>query len=125
MRSIRGALPFISGLALALTTIACNTKSNPVSAADVVITIRANSSQLGPKAYSPEADTVSVGTKVAWMNRDSMAHTATQSIGPFSWDTGKISPGSKSMVVTMTTVGTYSYSCSVMMHKMTGILVVR
>jgi len=118
-------LTAITVLALGLTTLSCNTKSNPVSAADVVISIRANSSELGTKAYWPSPDTVAVGTRVAWKNHDSMAHTSTQKVGSFTWDTGNISPGSGSIVVTMIKAGVYTYSCSVMMHKMTGILVVR
>jgi plastocyanin len=118
----------ITVLVLGLATLSCNIKSNPVASAttaDVVISIRANSSQLGPKGYSPSPDTVAVGTRVAWKNHDSVVHTSTQKAGSFTWDTGNISPGSASIVVTMTTAGSYTYSCSVMMHKMTGILVVR
>ncbi len=128
MRPIRGAPAVITVLTLGLATLSCNTKSNPVSTGrtvDVVISIRANSSRLGPKGYSPSPDTVAAGTKVVWKNHDSVVHTSTQSAGSFTWDTGNISPGSKSIVVTMTTAGSYTYSCSVMMHKMTGILVVR
>jgi plastocyanin len=125
MRSIRGGPAILTLLALGLATLSCNTKSNPVSTADVVISIRANSSRLGPNAYSPSPDTVAVGTKVAWLNDDSKAHTSTQSVGSFTWDTGKIPPGTRSIVVAMTKPGSYSYTCSVMMHSMTGILVVR
>ena len=128
MRPIRRAPAVITALALGAATISCNTKSNPVASAttaDILISIRANSSQLGPKGYSPSPDTVAVGTRVAWRNHDSVVHTSTQRAGSFTWDTGNISPGSRSIVVTMTTAGSYTYSCSVMMHKMTGILVVR
>ncbi len=128
MRSIRNALSVISVLALGLATVSCNTKSNPVSTGaepDVIISIRSNSSQLGPKAFSPSPDTVAVGTKVAWRNNDFVAHTATQSTGGFTWDTGSISPGSRSVAIPMTTPGSYSYHCSIMMHSMTGVLVVQ
>jgi plastocyanin len=54
-----------------------------------------------------------------------MAHTSTQRAGAFTWDTGSIPPGARSVIVTMSTPGTYSYSCTVMMHTMQGILVVK
>lgn len=127
MRSIWGAFAIIFALGLGLTTLSCNTKSNPVSGTrpEAIISIKANSSEMGPKGYSPSPDTVAIGTKVAWKNNDFVAHTATQSAGAFTWDTGKIPPGARSIIVTMSTAGTYSYSCAVMMHKMTGILVVK
>ena len=125
MRAAWGRLSIV--LALGLAALSCNTKSNPVSGTkpDAIISIRANSSQLGSRAYEPSPDTVAVGAKVAWKNNDSMAHTSTQKAGAFTWDTGAISPGARSVAVTMTTPGTYSYSCTVMMHTMTGILVVK
>lgn len=127
MRSIWGTFTIILALGLGLTTLSCNTKSNPVfgTTPESIISIKANSSEMGPKAYSPSPDTVAIGTKVAWKNNDSMTHTATQSAGAFTWDTGKVSPGSRSIVVTMSTAGTYSYSCTIMMHRMAGILVVK
>jgi manganese oxidase len=128
IRRIRGTAALIALLGLSFTTLSCNTKSNPVSAdtaGDVIISIRPNSSQLGPNAYMPSPDTVAVGARVIWKNNDSMAHTATRSTDPFKWDTGEISPGAKSIVVVMTTPGTYSYACTFMMHSMTGIIVVK
>jgi len=127
MRVAWRSVSVISTLALGLAVLSCNTKSNPVSGTspDVIISIKANSSQLTSKAYWPSPDTVAVGTKVAWKNNDSMAHTSTQRAGSFTWDTGPISPGSRSVVVTMTAPGTYSYSCTAMMHNMQGILVVK
>ena|SRR2546426_11762125 len=117
----------ISAVAFCLTVLSCSTKSNPVSGTtpDVTISIKANSSQLGSRAYWPSPDTVVAGTKVAWKNNDSMAHTSTQRAGALTWDTGPISPGGRSVIVTMTTPGTYSYTCTAMMHTMKGVLVVK
>ena len=127
MRPARGRVSTVSMMALGLAVLSCNTKSNPVSGTkpDVIISIKGNSSQLGPGAYWPSPDTVEVGTKVAWKNNDSMAHTSTQRAGAFTWDTGSIAPGARSIIVTMGTPGTYSYSCTAMMHNMRGILVVK
>lgn len=127
MRAAWGKVSVIWILALGLAVLSCNTKSNPVSGTkpDMIISIKTNSSQLGSKAYWPSPDTVEIGTKVAWKNNDSMAHTSTQRAGAFTWDTGTIPPGARSVVVTMSVPGTYSYSCTAMMHKMQGILVVK
>jgi len=127
MRAAWGRVSAVSIMSLGLAVLSCNTKSNPVSGTkpDVIISIKANSSQLGPRAFWPSPDTVEVGTKVAWKNNDSMSHTSTQRAGAFTWDTGTIAPGARSVIVTMSTPGTYSYSCTVMMHTMQGILVVK
>jgi plastocyanin len=56
-------------------------------------TSRAQSSEfvfIGPDAYSPAILTVTVGARVAWINNDSVDHTATSDTG--AWDTGTI-PG--------------------------------
>ena len=127
MRAAWGRVSAVSIMALGLAVLSCNTKSNPVSGTkpDVIISIKANSSQLGPRAYWPSPDTVEAGTKVAWKNNDSMAHTSTQRAGALTWDTGSIPPGARSVIVTMSAPGTYSYSCTAMMHNMQGILVVK
>ncbi|TMQ58869.1 MAG: hypothetical protein E6K76_06505 [Candidatus Eisenbacteria bacterium] len=127
MQMGRGRFSILSAVALCLTVLSCSTKSNPVAGTtpDVIISIKANSSQLGSRAYWPSPDTVLVGTKVAWKNNDSMAHTSTQRTGAFTWDTGPISPGTRSVVVTMTAPGNYDYICTAMMHTMKGVLVVK
>jgi len=128
MTSVPPALRRLALAAMALAAVSCNTKSNPPApdaGAEEVISIRGNSSQMGDKAFSPGTDTVYVGTKVAWKNNDTMAHTSTRKESPLPWDTGNIAPGSKSAPIAMTLAGTYTYSCSIMMHKMSGVLVVR
>jgi plastocyanin len=60
--------------------------------------------------YSPNPVTVRVGQTVNWLNRDGIAHTATDS-GVF--DTGSIPPGSAHDVgVTFNTAGTFNYHCT-------------
>jgi plastocyanin len=60
--------------------------------------------------FSPNPVTVKVGQTVNWLNRDTIAHTATDA-GVF--DTGSIDPGSAHDVgVTFNTAGTFNYQCT-------------
>jgi plastocyanin len=60
--------------------------------------------------YSPTPVTVRVGQAVNWLNRDTIAHTATDA-GVF--DTGSIPPTSAHDVgVTFNTAGTFNYRCT-------------
>lgn len=126
-RTIYCVLAALAVLAVALTAVSCKKNSNPVappsSTADVVINIQAGSSQAGSNAYSPNPKTVAVGTKVAWKNNDSMTHTATADLGAFN--TGNISSGGTSAVITMGTAGTFAYHCAIAGHNMTGTLTVQ
>ena len=71
--------------------------------------------------YSPNPLTVKVGQSVNWLNSDAFAHTATDS-GVF--DTGSIAPTSAADVpVLFTTVGTYSFHCTLHANE-TGSIVV-
>jgi len=94
---------------------------NPGGTPDVTISIKAGSSNLGANAYTPNPDTVTVGTKVSWKNNDSMPHTATAT-GAFN--TGNIAAGATSAPITMGTVGSFPYVCTIAGHNMTGTLVV-
>jgi plastocyanin len=78
------------------------------AAADVVIMINSMS---GAQSYSPAAVTVNVGQTVAWMNMDTVAHTATADGGAF--DTGTVEPGATSAVITMATAGSFNYHCAI------------
>lgn len=71
--------------------------------------------------YSPNPLSVKVGQSVNWLNSDTFAHTATDS-GVF--DTGSIAPTSAADVpVVFTTVGTYSFHCTLHANE-TGSIVV-
>jgi plastocyanin len=71
--------------------------------------------------FTPPALTVSVGTKVTWVNKDDVPHTVTSDdklFGSRAMDTDD------KFSFTFQTPGTYSYYCSV--HpKMTGKVIVR
>ncbi|HET9940067.1 MAG TPA: metal-binding protein [Candidatus Eisenbacteria bacterium] len=109
---------------LALSGLSCggddNNPMNPGGGggADVTITINGMN---GANSYSPNPDTVTVGQTVAWHNADATTHTATANGAAFN--TGNISGGSTSAKITMGTVGSFPYHCSI--HPtMTGTLVV-
>ena len=63
-------------------------------------------------AFSPANITVKTGTTVTWTNKDSVAHTVTESdsqTGPSSVD---VDPGSN-YTFTFKTPGTYHYHCTI------------
>jgi len=69
--------------------------------------------------FSPAELTVHPGDTVVWVNKDSLAHTATSKTGGF--DSKTIQPGdSWRYQVKSKTKGEFSYSCS--FHPMNGIL---
>ena len=71
-------------------------------------------------AFNPSTITVTAGTRITWLNNDSMAHTATSNDNVF--DSGNI-PVNGSYSYTFTSAGTYPYYCTY--HAgMTGTVVV-
>jgi plastocyanin len=60
-------------------------------------------------AFHPPTLTVAAGTKVAFANSSSVAHTATRA---GSFDTGHIKPG-KTAAVRFSHAGTFAYHCSI------------
>jgi plastocyanin len=82
--------------------------SNPVTAADVTITITGMNGSL---SFSPNPGPVKVGQTVAWRNGDSVTHTATADGGSF--DTGNIAPGATSSPIKVSAAGAFSYHCAI------------
>ena len=74
-------------------------------------------------AFSPASVTITVGTTVEWVNKDSTMHTTTSDSGdPASWDSGPLATNA-TFSFTFTTAGTYGYHCAI--HPfMTGTIVV-
>ena len=70
--------------------------------------------------FSPATLTVSLNSKITWMNDDNMVHTVTASDGSFN--SGDIAIGS-SYSRTFSTAGTFSYY-DTHNNNMTGVLVV-
>ena len=74
-------------------------------------------------AFDPQVLTISPGTKVTWLNRDDVPHTATSSDSPAKFNSKAIDTDEKFSYV-FTQPGTYPYFCAV--HpKMTGKIVVK
>jgi plastocyanin len=74
-------------------------------------------------AFSPQTLTVPVGTKVTWINRDDVPHTATSTVEPRVFDSKALDTDDKFSFV-FTAPGTYPYFCAVHPH-MTGEIVVK
>jgi plastocyanin len=74
-------------------------------------------------AFNPPTLTVAAGTKVTWVNRDDVPHTATSTAKPRAFHSGTLDTDDKFSHV-FTQRGTYEYFCAV--HpKMTGKVIVK
>jgi plastocyanin len=74
-------------------------------------------------AYQPAKLVVKVGTKVTWVNRDDVPHTATSSTKPRAFDSGTLDTDGRFSHV-FPTPGDYEYFCAVHPH-MTGRIIVQ
>jgi len=72
--------------------------------------VRSAKVEIEDYAYNPDPVTIEEGGKVTWINKDSVAHTATADDGSF--DTGAIEEG-KLKSETFKQPGTYNYICSI------------
>ena len=73
--------------------------------------------------FDPPELTISAGTKVTWINRDDVPHTATSTAKPKVFDSGTLDTDEKFSYV-FTTPGTYKYYCAV--HpRMTAQIIVK
>jgi plastocyanin len=73
--------------------------------------------------FRPATLTVKAGTKVTWVNRDDVPHTATSSAKPRLFNSGTLDTDEQ-FSFTFTTAGTYEYFCT--LHpRMTGKVVVK
>jgi plastocyanin len=61
-------------------------------------------------AFVPASASVPVGTKVTWVNEDTVPHTVTTKSGPASFDSGQVAPGASYSVI-FESPGTYGYYC--------------
>ena len=87
--------------------------------ADVTVSILSGSMNAGANAFSPDTAVIQVGQTIKWTNNDAMTHTATASGGTF--DTGIISAGASSSVITITgATGVRGYICTRAGHNMQG-----
>lgn len=81
----------------------------PPEMMNVTIHIPPGAAQKTRDAFGENPLTITVGTRVTWVNDDVLTHTATSDTGV--WDTGNIPPrGSASFQ--FTTAGTFPYHCT-------------
>jgi amicyanin len=73
--------------------------------------------------FEPRQLTVTAGTKVTWVNRDDVPHTATSTARPKAFDSKTLDTDQKFSHV-FPTAGTYEYFCAVHPH-MKGKIVVK
>ena len=72
--------------------------------------------ELEISGFAHKSQTVNVGTRIVWVNVDPAPHTATSGTPSDEtglWDTGTISDGQSSSLVTFDTPGTFSYFCRI------------
>jgi len=81
-----------------------------IAQAAAVAATSADTIEIKNYAFAPASASVAVGTKVTWVNEDTVPHTVTTKSGPASFDSGQIAPGASYSVV-FETAGTYSYYC--------------
>lgn len=77
--------------------------------------------------FNPASMTVSSGTQVKWVNKDSFAHTVTSgTVGSpdGKFDSGNMGGGA-SFTFTFSTAGTYKYYCRIHGSMMTGTIIVQ
>src|SRR6267142_4498653 len=73
--------------------------------------------------FRPVKLSVPVGTKVTWINRDDVPHTATSAVKPRAFDSGTLDTDDRYSHV-FTAPGTYEYYCAV--HpRMTAQIIVK
>jgi plastocyanin len=75
----------------------------PVVSSDREVTV-----EIRDFTFYPADLTIDAGTRVTWLNRDSVAHTATNK--PGAWDTGYLDKGDTYSFV-FDSAGSYSYFC--------------
>jgi amicyanin len=73
--------------------------------------------------FEPRELTIAAGTKVTWINRDDVPHTATSTARPKAFDSKTLDTDQQFSHV-FTTPGTYEYFCAVHPH-MKGKIVVK
>jgi len=100
-----------------------STTNPPAGAVEDTVRIVAGASQLGANAYSPNPNTVTVGTTVRWINNDSMQHTVTNDTGTSETFDLVLSP-TVQRTRKFDNAGSFPYHCRIAGHNMSGTIVV-
>ncbi len=114
--------------ALALLTLGCSPSDVPSAPGKAAGTIPEQSATdkeiaIDNFTFNPAEITVPVGTRVTWVNRDDVPHTASSTVKPRAFDSGTLDTDQKYSFV-FKTAGDYQYFCAV--HpKMTGRIIVK
>jgi plastocyanin len=110
-----GGSPPTTGPAPAETAVTeAETAETPAAGREVVI---------DNFAFAPQVLTVAPGTRVTWVNKDDVPHTATSAQKPRLFNSGAVDTDERYSHV-FTTPGTYTYFCAV--HpRMTATIVVK
>jgi plastocyanin len=95
----------------------------PEASSDTVADDAPNQIVIDNFAFNPPRLTVAAGTKVTWLNRDDVPHTATSTDKPRALDSGTLDTDDR-FSHTFTAPGTYKYFCAVHPH-MTGEITVK
>jgi plastocyanin len=106
-----GALGFVGGVGLALSSVAGARKQRTRTV--VIQNFR----------FKPAHITIKRGTKVRWINKDSTAHTATANNGR-SFDSGRLRPGQR-YSHTFKSAGKKRYHCKIHPHMRASVVVKR
>jgi plastocyanin len=91
---------------------------NPGGGGSADVTIAIDGGTNG--TYTPSPANMTVGQTVRWVNNDNMTHTASHA----TLFNLTIPAGAQSAIITMTTVGTHNYVCTVAGHTMSGQIIV-
>lgn len=116
------SLRLIFASVLLMSALACGDSSPPAAPSPTpapspppaepssTVTIPVNAAGLGDRAYMPGNLTVAAGTRVTWMNTDSVAHTSTSNAA--GWNSGTIAPGGQ-FSFTFPAAGSFPYHCDI------------
>jgi len=124
----RWTLVAVVAMAVAMTAVPIRSQAEApagtVATTDPA-TAPANESQveIDNFTFKPKELNVAVGTKVTWVNKDDVPHTATSSDEPSLFDSKALDTDDK-FSFTFTKPGTYKYYCKVHPH-MTGVVIVK
>jgi plastocyanin len=73
-------------------------------------------------AFKPKELTITIGTKVTWVNKDDVPHTATSTDRPVVFDS-KVLDTDQSYSFTFSSPGTYKYYCKAHPHMIGTVIV--
>ena len=120
-RAAGAAMP--AGATPAAAPGAANHAEPPVTAKGAADKVEPNQVVIDNFAFGPRALTVAAGTRVTFVNRDDVPHTATSTATPRAFSSGTLDTDGRFSHV-FTTPGTYEYFCA--LHpRMTGTIIVK